>query len=443
MIIVKSFASHTAFTKNSAGQDAVIGELSQYSKTFSKEVGLYADDVNYPSILLTVFTAIQDDAQLVVPNTIRDIMLRVSKYTYDYTINQSGQRYRDELLNALLADFAADANTFDAGDMVTDGTYWMPEWVSFKMTNPPAGQDTQLKMWFVDSNFQSHYEDYSYTIVSPLVRVDDFIEKTGGEIKALMAALTWPQLSERINNLAAKLPYSDVHTELFNYIDPQNPANVVPTPWTALVYNPAGLSIDSLKDGFVNWVLANSNYPRDRWVAIFPDLFKRTEFPIIPQWDIYAIPQRTSEAGIYTPQTNLKRALQLIKAFASGYAETHINDHASIMNHPWKSISLVMVGSPENRDSLFELSQVFPDIILATSTSTDFIRMSQDTQKFLNYLSQMLLIAEEMNPYSDLPLPVDGSSRFTKLQRDGKLYVVKSFNNINYLVAAKSNFPIS
>ena len=46
----------------------------------------------------------------------------------------------------------------------------------------------------------------------------------------------------------------------------------------------------------------------------------------------------------------------------------------------------------------------------------------------------MLIIAEEMTPFSNVP------RIFTKLVRDEKLYLVMTLDNINYLVAAKHNY---
>jgi hypothetical protein len=107
------------------------------------------------------------------------------------------------------------------------------------------------------------------------------------------------------------------------------------------------------------------------------------------------------------------------------------------MGHPYKSLSIMTVGGPDNRSELFEIIQLFPDYISVGTNSTDFNRMAQTTKDWLNMIADMLPVAEAMSAFSSIPL---GMSRTT---RDGVLYLVKSFNNINYLIAAKSNFALS
>jgi hypothetical protein len=59
--------------------------------------------------------------------------------------------------------------------------------------------------------------------------------------------------------------------------------------------------------------------------------------------------------------------------------------------------------------------------------------MSQYTQTFLQKLAVMIATAETMTQYSSIPLG------YTKLMRNGILYIVYNYDTIDYLVAAKSN----
>ncbi len=190
----------------------------------------------------------------------------------------------------------------------------------------------------------------------------------------------------------------------------------------------------SIKDALQDYILTHSTRTRDQWKAILPDVFRRTEFTILPMWDQYAIPNRTVEAGIYSSIANLQHALAFIKQVATGYPEAHINANAAVVAHPYKALQFLVVGSADNRDDLFELVDVFPDYIPVASTSLDFNRMSQNTQSWALLLMSMLLEAEHMGEYTSVPVGM------TRLHRGGRLFLVKSFGNINYLVAAKKNF---
>ncbi len=106
------------------------------------------------------------------------------------------------------------------------------------------------------------------------------------------------------------------------------------------------------------------------------------------------------------------------------------------MVHPYKSISIGSIGSPDNRNAQYELQQVYGDLIAVTSTSVDFNRMSAETQLFATTLANMLVVAESVTDFSTVPLGM------SKVHRDGILYLTKSLRSINYLMVAKSNFPV-
>jgi hypothetical protein len=66
----------------------------------------------------------------------------------------------------------------------------------------------------------------------------------------------------------------------------------------------------------------------------------------------------------------------------------------------------------------------------------DFNRMTLSTRGFLSILQEMLNWAEIMSEHSSIPT----TAGYTRTIRNGVLYIVKNYQNINYLVAAKKNF---
>lgn len=437
MFALKGFVPHKDFVTNIPGNVSVIGELSPLSLTFSREVGYYTDDA-YPRIVLAAFTSKQDSVTVEVNETNRVQTLKISNFVYENTINHSGEVFADELLQKLTNTFAAEADNFQCGQIINEGLSWMPEWVSWKskliVDGSGAIEENLFKVWFVDSNFQTHYDEYEIIVVPPLDNLDDFF-RTGQEVKLLLESLTIPQIIEKSQTAKGGIPESVIRSETFDYYDPLNAQNIVPSQWGLLIYGLAGDNIDSIKDALVDYVLAHSTHTRDEWVVILPDLFRRTEFTLVPRWDQYAIPDRASQTGVYTPQANLMENLAMIKTFATTYTpETHINEHTAVMGFPYKSLYIASVGSPENRNAQYELYDVYPQLINVSSSSPDFMRMDQATQEFALALYQMILDAEKIGPYDSV------TQGYSKVIRDGKLYVVKSLNNIHYLVAAKHNF---
>lgn len=434
MYVFKGFASHDLFAINEVGVVSAIGEISNQSLTYSREIGYYASDAA-PKINLISFLSALDSTQQALDTTLKEHVMLVAKWVYDKTIATSGQVFADEVLNGLLTAFQTDASNFECGEIVAgSGDKYIPEWVSWKHKTFNGG-DNFIKVWFADDSFRRKYDEFKIIVVPPMDNLNDFF-KTGSEVEALLKARTLPETMEKIQTAKGGYPESVLRAELFDYIDPLNSSRKVPSQWSLLIYGAAGDNIDSVKDALAEYILANSTHTRDEWKVILPDIFRRTEFVICPHWDEYAIPNRTQAVGIYSPIVNLNRAAALLKQVAVGYPSAHIDAHITTLAHQYKSLMMTAVGGIENRDNLYEIDQVFPDFIAVSSTSQDFNRMGIATRAWAELLSQMLIVAEDMTEFSDIP------AGMTRMKRTGILYLVKSYQNIHYLVAAKQNISI-
>jgi hypothetical protein len=439
MYAFKGFSSHADFIKNTPGQIATVGEISDLSRSFSREVGEYSDAAQFPRITIISMLSKKDDTLVEAQESYRTQALKITKFIYDNTINHGGQVFADELLQKLITTYDAEAEDFRCGAIVQDGNIWMPEWVSWKSKivfkdDGTTRDDNLFKFWFVDSNFQTHYDEYEILVVPPFDDVDYFF-RTGQEVKLALESITVPEVITKAQLAKNGVPETVIRIDSFDYHDQQNAQNVVPSLWCVLIYGNAGNNIDSIKDALVNWVLAHSTHTRDEWVKILPDLFRRTEFILVPRWDLYSIEDRASQTGVHDPQAPLSESLQVLKTYATNVSDqAHINEHGYAMGFPYKSMHILTVGGTENKDNKFELRDYYPDLINVSSTSPDFARMSQPTQNFALKLMQMVLDAEWMGIYDS---PTTG---YSKVIRNNLLFVVLSVDNIQYLVAAKSNF---
>lgn len=436
MYVLKGFISNAKFVSNMAGVVAPIGEISTQSLTYAREKGLYKSAAS-ADITLTTFIAAQNEVAQVVSTDISDHIIGVAKFIFDRNAALQGQTFADELLVDLLTHFATSAEGFECGVMIDGGNgVWMPEWVTWKNKSIP-GMDAQniLKVWFADDSFKNQYDEYEIVVVPPTDRLDNFFQ-TGAQVQIMIDALTPSENMVQVQLAKGGYPESIIRSETYDYIDPYNNGHKIPVTWTVLIYGAGGDNIDAVNDALIDFVLAHSTHARDQWVGLMPDLFRRTEFILLPLWDQYAIPNRRIEAGIYSPITNLKRAQALIKQVVVNYPGSHIDDHVAVVGTPYKSLAMLAVGSPDNRNDWFRITDLFSDYIQEFSTSTDFNRMSNNTQGWVTMLAQMLITAEGMGRFTGVP------SGMTKMVRDNTLYLVKRYANINYLVAAKSNFVI-
>lgn len=434
MYAFKGFAAHAVFQDNAPGEISTIGEISKHALTYSRESGQYVINAA-PGLTLISFLSSLDGTKQVAPPALAEQVLLISKFVYDRTFNNSGEQFGDELYTDLVDAYSGNATEFAMGQMVNDSTYWMPEWLSWRATNlTGVASDNTVRIWFSDASFRLQYDEYEITVVPPTDNLDDFF-KTPAEVDAMLKSLTQSQVMARMQQYKGSAPETVLRSEAYDYIDPFNPvSHRVPSNWGLLIYGEAGNNVDAISDTLVNYILANSTHSRADWVKILPDLFKRTEVIIVPRWDVEAIPARESMVGIFSPIAKLTSSLASLKAFVPDYPEAHINSHAETVPNPFRSMHWLVVGGPDNRDNKFKFTDWFPDYVNVSSQSLDFNRMSVSTKKFMIMMESLLLIADAAKEFTSLP---QGT---TRVKRNGKLYVVRNFENVNYLVAVRNNF---
>lgn len=432
MYVQKSFITNTTFANNTPGVVAQLGELSPDGFTYSREKGYYVERTRAPNLTVVTFISKDDDVSVVMPALISAQTLDVANFVYNQTLGGQTDILRTVLLENTLTNFAGKAAEFDCGVMVTDGVHALPEWMSWKSLADPARPDNYIKIWFTDEAFRRQYDEFEIYVIPPFDALDNFF-KPGSDVELLVKALKSSETMERIQAAKQSYPESVIRTQTYDYVDPLNPAHTVPTDWSVLIYGPAGDNIDSIKDALMNYIMAHTQHTLAEWTKIFPDIFKRTEFIIAPLYDQYAIPNRELATGIYSPQIDFATVVAKMKLYATQYPPAHIDTHLTMMGHPYRSLAILSIGSPDNRNEQYKLRQVFPDLIAVTSTSADFNRMSEITMEWAAMFAEMLYIAESMTEFASIPLGM------MKVKRDGILYLAKSYRNINYLVVAKSN----
>ena len=113
------------------------------------------------------------------------------------------------------------------------------------------------------------------------------------------------------------------------------------------------------------------------------------------------------------------------------YTQAHIDQNSVFSSVLYKSLALTICGGPYNRGGVMRFNEQWPDYLVVPTNSPDFNRMSINTQNWVNFFYQMLIVAESATLFSDLPV---GMSRVT---RNGIVYIASSFQDILYLVVTK------
>lgn len=435
MYSLKGFVTFGALSNNVVGQVSPIGELSTLSLTYAKEKGQHALREAPDATLVSFHSAHKtplEAGSIPVPAIHSENALKIGQWIFNKSMTGDIGADRDQFVTYCLAEFSDKVSNLQAGPMATNGTYWMPSWITYELLNAP--EENFVRLWFSDPAFSNQYDGYEIEFIPPIPNIDDFF-KDPVEVQRLLNLRSVSELMRKIEEVKGKNPFTFLQNRTFEFIDAKDPDWVINTDWTVVIYGQAGNNVDIIKAELIEWILKNSTRPKEDWVGIIPDIFSTTEFIIIPTWDQYSVPNRLIQAGMFSPTVQALRAIELGVRYCkgTGYTKVHIAYNTMVTSSMFKSIQLVSCGNPGNKDGIIRINQQFPDYMTVPSLSNDYYRMSVRTQDWVTLITRMLIVAEHMTEFSDLPFGM------TRLIRDGVLYLVATYEECQYLVVARAS----
>jgi hypothetical protein len=135
--------------------------------------------------------------------------------------------------------------------------------------------------------------------------------------------------------------------------------------WPLLIYGQAGDTIDAMKEAVNQYALNHSTHTHDQRALRSPELFKRTEFMILPRWDKYSIPDLAVETGLHSSLADPFEAVNFAQRELTFYPREWIPQHLTFAPHFYKSLMLVIVDGPDNLATKERFSALFPTICLS------------------------------------------------------------------------------
>jgi hypothetical protein len=425
----RGFVTIRPLWSNTPNVVSPIGELSAYGSTFAKDTQLYAKAAS--DVAVVGFTSSAAGVYLAAPDLIQTQVIEIAEWVDGrqkaLTLTENAKDFK----LAFEIQFPTAAGMVEIGEMVTASSGRLyPSYVAWKSLT--YLQDNSCILYFSDEVFRQDYDDYEVVVIPPLAPIDTFFIGWAEACK-LVEAVTWSDVIENIQVARKESPETILTSDAYNFVNVLNKTSLKSTSWTFLIYGPRGNDPDAIKAALIAFITKNSTKSLDKWKEIFPDIFRTTEFLFLPEWDSMAIPNLSITLGVYSPVVKLGAGLQKLKTLLPAYPEAHLNAFACTMGYPYRSLAMSVVGSPENRDSKFLITDVFPDFIAVASTSLDFNRMATATKVFSEKLASMIYLAEKLTSASVVP------SGYRKSQRSGVSYLASSIGSINYLVASRNN----
>lgn len=428
----KGFVTVDHLANNNANAVSAIGEISPYSLTFAKDVKHHASSCNTYTLL--EFTSKDTEiGRITAPIGIVEKSIEIAAWVIDRQTALLTVETLSEFKAALISQFQASCSNIDSGILIQAGNgKFYPEYFTFKLTNHP--NDNQNTIWLSDNSFKLNYDDYEIVVVPPVTNLELFFGTYQNAVNEINRR-TFIDSMDLIQSARNGYPETILTAEEYYFINPNNASNRTKTNWTIMIYGPAGNDVDLIKDALIDYIQRNSTRTENQWKQIFPDIFKSTEFLIYPRWHNYAIEEMVIQSGIYSPLVNPIKEINYLKQILPTFNPDHIQDYALIMGFPYKSIALSIISHFENRDNLFDLTTIYPDIINVSNTSLDFNRMTLTTKGFLEKLAAMIYIAESLDQYTEL------SSGYRRVERDGITYITVRYDNVRFMVSSKATTP--
>lgn len=435
----KGFVQIKTLIDNTLSTVAGMGELSDLGHSYSKEKGVYSTTA-YPTLELVCFSSIETDGvtetKTKLPQSVLDAEFFPVLGTFiDQILNNSAGADLATLAEYVRTQHSSTVGTVEFGSVVSvtvsGATLQTPEWIQF---THPSNENT-WRFWLVDASFVSQYDEYEIVVVPPFTPISNFF-LAGSAVETLLKAVTVTGMISKMDVAKDDKPVSFMDVKSYDYHNPNKPTQTVYVQalFGLMIYGAAGNNDDAKRQAIADYLSANdATHDRDDWIAILPDVFKRTEFLFVPNWQSYAIPNRTLEAGVYSPFVPAKSSLTDMTALLTDVNATHLETYLTHFTHTYKSLAVALVSGSENRNSYFHLTDVFSDIIMVNTASTDFNRMAAATQAFMIILDRLVQYAESLTTRTALP------SGYSRVKRSGKTFVSYSIDNIQYLVYAKLN----
>lgn len=436
MIELRAFAESLYDAKNEPGTVATIGELTPISTTYSGEIGRYPVDGNN-TLVAAVFSTKDQVGNKVSPDAllleaVDLIILKTFTAAATGSVSESSAAFASRLLTYLDETISIE----ECGAMVVRGSQAVPSSIRFLLY--PQTNRTQAiargRIWFSGAAFENEYDDYEIDVVPFGVPLDTLLTGAGvaGYIGSTEAKLV--NVMPRISETAGNVPYTAVRTTEIEFHRELDGAVSGSIPWTTIHRGPTGLNIDAIQQAIFKYIERTSSVGLTVWGARFPDIFFDTEFVVVPCWRFVAIPNLSSDTGVYSPDLSFAEVAAAAQAGAKGvgYTANHIAENARMLPTTHRGLLAVYVPGPNNPTGKNSIRNIYPDFGAVPTGSVLFAMLSETTREFATKLGQLIECADQVTATSAVPTDI-----CARVERDGLYYVAAVVDKVNILVLTR------
>ena len=428
MRVLKGFITIDSRIDNSGPGVAPIGQISLMARTYSRRKTVhFSDDVD--GIRYILFSA-RDSANTILaisddPAITEALVL--GGWVEDYVRNNITIPDPSEIIEAIQEAFP-EFSDIVVGEQINVEGDWYPTRIGYKNIDG----DYRQTLWFADSYFTIEYDEYEIEVIHPVEELDKMLEPYNIFINELKK-YTYDVQVDRLSLISEQNPYTLSRSQTFTWYDQTNSSLTTEVSWTVAIYGAAGDNLERIQNAIVTKVREETSGTDEQWQTAVPDLFSPTEFVIVPFWDNIAIPDSDIQSGIYSPVSTHANQRRVADVILSGYSPSHVDNYLEYTTMVYKSLGVISLGATTNRGDQYKITDVFPDYILASTTSTDFARMTVPTQQWVLLMQEMLYVADTYVVEEFLP------PHMVVTERDGVRYILSQLNGSQYLVGERTS----
>lgn len=429
---ITGFVTDQTFIDNNPFQVSSVFELSPKGFTYAKD-RTYHSLPTYPGNDLIVFKSMDSVTSDVIPmnNTILTAVFALVKLVKEYPDSNMVPYDPVDYRNYLEANGPVTVSNINIGGFESYSGKEYPRWFNFTTNDADA---IIVTIYIADEAFLSNYEYYDIEIV-PFLPSTTAFNATYPNVLVQLDEMLYSTFNDRLETTKNNRPPTYTKVIDFWYYNRLNPTQRTKVYWGVIVYGEAGNDIDVIKDELETFILANPANVRNDWVIMFPDIFARTEFLLVPMWHKVAIENLTTLSNLYSSMMYVKEPIEFIRDnYSNLYTEMQVYNNLITFPYDYKAITIASIAGLTNaadKDALFEL---YPDYIPVNTSSLDFMRMQPTTREWMYKLEVALLAAETHNVTSPVP---PGYRKVTR--SDGKKYIGFYIDSVNYLIAYRYN----
>lgn len=419
--IIKGFCTINTMLDGVIGNVAPLGELSDYSRTFSTQKTTIASRT-YESVSVEVFSCKEDGIIKSMPtNTDTFLLATLEEITQTFVNNiPFEEQFTSKFPTSTLVSVGA---TIEHDGALLPGM--------IKFTTVIDSEPCTFVIWFSDAAFRTGYDEHEIRVLPPIPNPLD-LESTLAEMLAILEDYDYSEKMEAIEVLKDQDPTTKIATLKLKWTDPVSDTSI-DLVWTLITFGQQGLIYENQIQAIRDYLLATTGKVPDDWTNWIPDLVTAAVITIIPLWDNVALESTGSIEYVHSPLATITDINEALVRRYGRAATTEETSKAIYGVCLYKATGFVAFPEPNSgEDTLF--IELYPDYTLININDINLNRLSVGTRSAITAIERGIRLAEIDNGSITLPLDVQ---RYRQANRDYLSYVV---DGITHLIMTKASY---